>query len=228
MTDVLQPTDVALVKEETRRSRFGWWWLALVAGVILLQFLVTSTAVPPLWDTVISGPIDQFATWARENRQIHPIFTGFFIPFSAAVDWGLTTIESFLKWLPWFVLPLVVFLVIFRTGNWKMATVAALAMVYPGLVGLWDTTMETLSLMAIAVLIALAIGIPLVPLVLVDALDLEPVRGVVDHPPVGEQAEMLEDHRHLVPAHLSQLVVTHGGQVLAIQDDPPARHFVET
>ena len=161
MTDVLQPTDVALVKEEARRSRFGWWWLALVAGVVLLQFLVTSTAVPPLWDTVISGPIDQFATWARENRQIHPIFTGFFIPFSAAVDWGLTTIESFLKWLPWFVLPLVVFLVIFRTGNWKMAAVAALAMVYPGLVGLWDTTMETLSLMAIAVLIALAIGIPL-------------------------------------------------------------------
>jgi glycine betaine/proline transport system permease protein len=110
---------------------------------------------------VISGPVDRFADWARENRQIHPIFTGFFIPFSTAVEWGLTTVESFLLWLPWFVLPLAVFLVIFRTGDWKMATVATLAMIYPGLVGLWDTTMETLSLMAIAVIIALAIGIPL-------------------------------------------------------------------
>jgi glycine betaine/proline transport system permease protein len=161
MTDVLQPTDVALATEETRRSRFGWWWLALIAGVVLIQMLVQTTEAPALWDTLISGPVDQFADWARENRQIHPIFTGFFIPFSAAVEWGLTTVESFLLWLPWFVLPLAVFLVIFRTGDWKMATVATLAMIYPGLVGLWDTTMETLSLMTIAVLIALAIGIPL-------------------------------------------------------------------
>jgi glycine betaine/proline transport system permease protein len=161
MTDVLQPTDVALATEDTRRSRIGWWWLALIAGVLLIQLLVRTTEVPALWDSVVSGPVDRFATWARENRQIHPIFTGFFIPFSAAVEWGLVTVESFLLWLPWFVLPSAVFLVIFRTGDWKTATVATLAMIYPGLVGLWGTTMETLSLMTIAVVIALAIGIPL-------------------------------------------------------------------
>jgi glycine betaine/proline transport system permease protein len=161
MTDVLQPTDVALATEDTRRSRIGWWWLALIAGVLLIQLLVQTTEVPALWDSAVSGPVDRFATWARENRQIHPIFTGFFIPFSAAVEWGLVTVESFLLWLPWFVLPTAVFLIIFRTGDWKTATVATLAMIYPGLVGLWGTTMETLSLMTIAVLIALAIGIPL-------------------------------------------------------------------
>jgi glycine betaine/proline transport system permease protein len=161
MTDVLQPTDVAMAKEEARRSRIGWWWLVLIAGVVLIQFLVQATEAPAAWDTLVSGPVDQFADWARANRQIHPIFTGFFIPFSAAVEWGLTAVESFLLWLPWFVLPMAVFLVIFRTGDWKMATVATLAMIYPGLVGLWDTTMETLSLMTIAVVIALAIGIPL-------------------------------------------------------------------
>jgi glycine betaine/proline transport system permease protein len=161
MTDVLQPTDVALATEDTRRSRVGWWWLALIAGVVLIQLLVRTAEAPAVWDTLVSGPVDQFATWARENRQVHPIFTGFFIPFSAAVQWGLATVESFLLWLPWFVLPVAVFLVIFRTGDWKMATVATVAMIYPGLVGLWETTMETLSLMTIAVLIALAIGIPL-------------------------------------------------------------------
>jgi glycine betaine/proline transport system permease protein len=161
MTDVLQPTDVALATEDTRRSRIGWWWLALIAGVLLIQLLVRTTEVPALWDTLVSEPVDRFAVWARENRQIHPIFTGFFIPFAAAVEWGLVTVESFLLWLPWFVLPSAVFLIIFRTGDWKTATVATLAMIYPGLVGLWGTTMETLSLMTIAVLIALAIGIPL-------------------------------------------------------------------
>ena len=77
----------------------------MIVGILLLQVLVTSPTVPALWDTYFSGPVDQFSTWLRENRQIHPIFTGFFIPLSAAVDWGLTTIETFLKWLPWFVLP---------------------------------------------------------------------------------------------------------------------------
>ena len=120
-----------------------------------------SPTVPALWDTYISGPVDQFSAWLRENRQLHPVFTGFFIPVSAAVDWGLRTFESFLLWLPWFVLPMAVFLVIFRTGDWKTALVALAAVLYPGLVGLWDTTMETLSLMTIAVVIALAIGIPM-------------------------------------------------------------------
>jgi glycine betaine/proline transport system permease protein len=161
MTDVLQPGDVALADEGARRFRLRGWWIVAIAGVILLQVLVTSPTVPALWDTFVSGPVDQFSAWLRENRQIHPVFTGFFIPLSAAVDWGLTTVESFLKWLPWFVLPMAVFLVIFRTGDWKTALVAVAAMLYPGLVGLWDTTMETLSLMTIAVVIALAIGIPL-------------------------------------------------------------------
>ena len=161
MTDVLQPADVALADERAGRFRIRAWWIFVVVGIILLQVLVTSPTVPALWDTYFSGPVDQFSTWLRENRQIHPVFTGFFIPLSAAVDWGLTTVETFLKWLPWFVLPLAVFLVIFRTGDWRTALVAVAATLYPGLVGLWDTTMETLSLMTIAVLIALAIGIPL-------------------------------------------------------------------
>jgi glycine betaine/proline transport system permease protein len=161
MTDVLQPTDVALTDEGSKRFKIRGWWLAVIAGIILLQILVQSSTVPPLWDTVFSEPVDQFSRWVRDNRQIHPLFTGFFIPMSAAVDWGLTTVESFLKWLPWYVLPMAVFLVIFRSGDWKTGLVATGAMLYPGLVGLWDNTMETLSLMTIAVLIALAIGIPL-------------------------------------------------------------------
>jgi glycine betaine/proline transport system permease protein len=161
MTDILQPADVALVDDGAGRFRIRGWWIVVIVGIILLQILVTSPTVPALWDTYISGPVDQFSAWLRENRQLHPVFTGFFIPVSAAVDWGLTTIESFLLWLPWYVLPMAVFLVIFRTGDWKTAIVALAAVLYPGLVGLWDTTMETLSLMTIAVVIALAIGIPM-------------------------------------------------------------------
>jgi glycine betaine/proline transport system permease protein len=43
---------------------------------------------------------------------------------------------------------------------WKQGLVAAGALFYTGLVGLWEPTMETLALMSTAVLIAVVIGLP--------------------------------------------------------------------
>ena len=77
------------------------------------------------------------------------------------MNWALAAVEDFLLWLPWFVLPILVFVVVARNGKWKVGLVAAAAMTYPGLVGLWEVTIETLALMAIAVLISVAIGVPL-------------------------------------------------------------------
>jgi glycine betaine/proline transport system permease protein len=165
MTDTLQAptqTGVVVVAPPAPRRLAPITWLGLGVGVVILQIgFAVSESFPAAWDTLISGPIDRFEGWARANRQIHPLFTGFFIPISSAIEWGLTTAENVLQWLPWFVLPAVVFLIIIRTGKWKQALVATAAMLYPGLLGLWDVTMETLSLMSIAVVIALVIGIPL-------------------------------------------------------------------
>ncbi len=77
------------------------------------------------------------------------------------MNWALAAIEDFLLWIPWFVLPILVFVVVARNGKWKVGLVAAAAMTYPGLVGLWEVTIETVALMAIAVLISVAIGVPL-------------------------------------------------------------------
>src|SRR5918996_478558 len=46
---------------------------------------------------------------------------------------------------------------------------------------------------------------PLQPLCLRDALYLEPEGDVVDHPTVGEQAEVLEDHRDVMAPELAKL-----------------------
>jgi glycine betaine/proline transport system permease protein len=136
-------------------------WLVLGVGIIALQLLFSGRDFPALWDNVISGPIDQFEEWARANRQTHALFTGFFQPVTAAVNWGLTTIEELLLWLPWFVLPIAVSAITARNGNWRSGLIAGLAMVYPGLVGLWEPTMETLALMGVSVMIAVGIGVPL-------------------------------------------------------------------
>lgn len=165
MTETVQapPTPgVVVAAPGHRRWSIPLHWLVLLLGVVVLQVaFAAAEAFPAAWETLISDPVDRFQTWARDNRRGHWLFTGFFNPLSEAVEWGLTTVESLLQWLPWFVLPAAVFLIIARNGRWKAALVATGAMLYPGLVGLWEVTLETLSLMAIAVAISLAIGIPL-------------------------------------------------------------------
>lgn len=137
-------------------------WALLVAGAVILQTIFAgSERFPAVLDTFFSDPIDRFETWARANRRSHPLFTAFFTPISSAIEWSLAGVESLLQALPWYLLPLVVFFVILRSRRWQPAAVALAAMLYPGLVGLWEITMETLSLMTIAVLICLVIGIPL-------------------------------------------------------------------
>ncbi|MGI8517475.1 MAG: ABC transporter permease [Acidimicrobiia bacterium] len=144
-----------------RLDRTAVSWLILGTGVIGLQVLFAGRTFPAIWDTLISGPIDQFEAWGRANRLTHPLFTGFFQPVTDVINWGLTAIEETLLWLPWLVLPVAVFAIVARNGNWRSGMVAGLAMVYPGLVGLWEPTIETLALMGVSVLITVAIGVPL-------------------------------------------------------------------
>ena len=136
-------------------------WAMLIVGVVLLQVAYYGDPFPRAWDSLISDPINEFQAWARANRRTHPLITAFFTPLSNAIDWALGAVSDFLKWLPWYVVPGATFLLIARTRRYGPAVVAALAAVYPGLVGLWNVTMETLALMAIAVVICLIVGIPL-------------------------------------------------------------------
>jgi glycine betaine/proline transport system permease protein len=143
------------------RLRRALPWLLLATGVLFLQLAVGGDRFPRAWDSLISDPIDAFQAWARANRRSHPLFTSFFTPLSVGIGSALTAVASFLKWLPWYVLPVSVFLVVARTRQYGKAIVATAAAAYPGLVGLWAVTMETLALMAIAVAICLVVGIPL-------------------------------------------------------------------
>lgn len=142
-------------------SRRKWGpWVILVLGVAALQALPTR-AFPAAWDTTFSDPLDDLAKWAQANRRSHPLFTGFFGPLTDGLNWALGSVESFLGWIPWFVLPLGLGLLIMaRTKDWKRAVIATVMMLYPGLVGLWPQTMATLALMTVAVVICVLIGVP--------------------------------------------------------------------
>jgi glycine betaine/proline transport system permease protein len=136
-------------------------WVALVAGFVTPQLAFSSATIPVGLDTTFSKPLDQLARWSQRNRGDHWLFTYVFNPITDLVRWGLDSVESLLLWVPWFVLPIIVFLLIARTGKWWSATAAGAALLYPGLFDLWEVTVETLALMAIAVVLCALIGVPL-------------------------------------------------------------------
>lgn len=136
-------------------------WLVLIGGVAVFQILFADSAgFPAALDTFFSDPVDAIGAWLRDNRRTHPFMTGFLTPLTGVLTSMIEGLESLLLWIPWYALVIAVFLVPARVQNWKQGLVAAGALLYCGLVGLWEPTMETLALMSTAVLFAVIIGVP--------------------------------------------------------------------
>ncbi|MEX1043955.1 MAG: ABC transporter permease subunit [Acidimicrobiia bacterium] len=151
------PISVTLGTEAVRRVLP---WIGVVGFALVLQMAVTGS-FPAVLDTFFSDFFDDMGTWIRENRRSHLLFTGFFVPLTGFLNWVIEGFESILLWLPWYFLAGFVFLSLARVHMWKQGAVAAVALLYAGVVGLWEPTMETLALMGTAVLFAVIIGVPL-------------------------------------------------------------------
>ena len=135
-----------------------------VVVAALLQVLFSQLGYlrfPASLDLTFSDPIDEFGAWQRSARKTNVVFTGFFTPLANLVGWVLDNVESFLLWVPWIVLPVAVFLIVARTRGLLAGLVPALALLYPGLFGLWEVTIDTLALMTVAIAISVLIGVPL-------------------------------------------------------------------
>ena len=135
-------------------------WVVVPLALVGLQLIFAGTRLPEHLDETFSDPLDRFASWAQQNRSSNWLFTVFFRPLTSLVSTGLETIEGTLLWVPWFVIPIAIFLYIARTRAWKSAIAASLAIIYPGLVGLWEVTIETLALMGMAIVLSIIIGVP--------------------------------------------------------------------
>ncbi len=135
-----------------------------IAGVVVVLIALQmfgSGGFPESWNIGLSEPINSWQSWIRTNRDNHWMFTFILNPITWIVDLGLEFTESFIGWLPWFIPPIVVFAIIARRGKFVMAGFAAFAVVYPGLVGVWQESIETISLMAVSVGICVIVGVPL-------------------------------------------------------------------
>ena len=135
---------------------------ALVTGAVALQLIFGGTDVfPARWDTTFAAPIDDAGNWLRANRQTHPVFTGFFTPLRQVIDAVINAFTDLLLWLPWYAVIALAAAVPARVRMYRAAATVGCALLYTGIIGFWEETMQTLALMSTAVFLAVLIGLPL-------------------------------------------------------------------
>ena len=148
-----------------RRRRVAPERVAIAVGAVaaftIVLAVVWGNPIPSWWDFGIADWVDHVEHWLIINRGDSWIFVDFFTPLSHfltnSVQWTLDT----LKFVTWAGVLAIATLVSLRVSGWIAAATAAGGVVLIGVLGLWDPAMQTVAVLAVAVVIALVIGVPL-------------------------------------------------------------------
>ncbi|MFQ5997079.1 MAG: ABC transporter permease [Dehalococcoidales bacterium] len=145
-----------------RRPLIRWlFWFGVGGLILLLGWLFNDYRgdfYPPL-DTKSPWSL---AFWVGEGVdwlvfQLDPLFD--------AIKWFTQTVlnglERFLLWLPWWSVLVLIALPAWRLASVRVGIFTGAAIYFIGMLGLWELCMETLALIATAVLISVALGIPI-------------------------------------------------------------------
>ncbi|WP_030422256.1 ABC transporter permease subunit [Streptomyces sp. SCSIO 75703] len=134
--------------------------LAALAAVLvpLAQARWGGGAWPGALTVDVSGPLGGASDWIIDNRDSHPLFLHVLGHVSNAVVLSVRAVYLALLAAGWAGVTAAGALVAWRAGGVRLALGTAAAFLACGLLGMWLPTMQTLALMAVAVLASAAVG----------------------------------------------------------------------
>ncbi len=137
-----------------------------VVGLMIAAYFLLKGEFP--WPTSLTwqelpAKLDDAQGWLLDERTaedpnvIFAILDG----FRALADWLVTALTDMLLWLTWVGCIAAGTLIVWRFGGRRAALITFAAFASFALMGLWEESMQTLALMSAAVILCLAIGIPI-------------------------------------------------------------------
>ena len=152
-----RPEHVDYTKSWLQRHPF---WIAggavVVAGIVLTQITDRAQVLPKDW-TVSTAPFwEWIVDWVQLNLK-SPL--GHFRDFM--ILQVLFPMRDGFESLPWIGLLVLVAAVGWRFGGWRLATIVSLFVAYLAFSGFWIESMETLYLVVAALIVSVAIGVPI-------------------------------------------------------------------
>jgi glycine betaine/proline transport system permease protein len=132
-----------------------------VLAAVVVVGILSGSDVPSWLDAHVKPWVDQRWKWVQLHNDTSPLFTDFLTPIGQFIGARVRSLISFFHILRWPGVLALVACVSWRTGGVKATVVAVPAMVGIGVLGWWDLTLITISLMIAGVIIAMLIGVPL-------------------------------------------------------------------
>ncbi|MEL7011877.1 MAG: ABC transporter permease subunit [Pseudomonadota bacterium] len=131
-------------------------WVGLGALTLAMLFMsdVATWLIeyPEPWVLPITLWLNAAMEWTVE------VFGPAFKAFSAVMDIPMSAVREFLQWLPWSVTLVLLTFVAYAVSGMSLAIFTFLAVLYMVVIGYWPESMNSLSLVAISVPMAVAIG----------------------------------------------------------------------
>lgn len=141
-------------------------WPRRVAWVlgILAVLVIGAQLTAGFPEGLVIGVEDWFSdvdAWVIENQRTFWLFTSVLNPLQDAITSVVEGLNAFFERMTWLGLLVGAGMLAGVAAGWRMGLLAAAGVASFGLLGVWERSLQTLSLMTISVLVALAIGIPL-------------------------------------------------------------------
>ncbi|MEV4443249.1 ABC transporter permease subunit [Streptomyces sp. NPDC049577] len=163
------------------RTRTALTWVAGTAAVAALGRLPGAGSWPDHWTVAIATPVNTAKDWIVDH-----LYTG--LPgIGGTADlaahytgWILDPLRSGLTALPWWGALLLVAALAWPIGTWRTAATAVASLAAIGVLGKWDTAMDTLSQVLAAVAVTLALGFAIAVAVARSARTERLLRPVLD------------------------------------------------
>ena len=135
------------------------WWIApllivLLGGAFIPSILLIEHTFPVDVGRDIGSFIDDIVDWLQDN------LTALFRAIKDVLTWFLVGFEDGLLWLPWPVFMAIVAFVAWVMVSFRMAVFSTVALALIGVVGLWESAMETASLIIVTVALSIMIAVP--------------------------------------------------------------------
>ncbi|MEM8923526.1 MAG: ABC transporter permease subunit [Actinomycetota bacterium] len=145
----------------TPARRATAWVVGLVAAVWVASLALSSVgAFPASLDIGLAEPINDARSWLIDNQRTHWLYGLLLNPIADTVDGAIAGLEAVLGWFPWFAYPIWAGIGLWWTRGRSAGALAVVGALYFGIVEVWDEGLETLALMSVAVIVAVAIGVP--------------------------------------------------------------------
>ena len=134
--------------------------VALIAAVVIVGSMWWND-VPSWLDSDIQPAVRRMYAWITANRQDHWLFTKVFGPIADLIDAWVRSVLWVLRNLRWTGVLALTAAIGLSTGGWRAAAWGTLAMFGVGVMGYWELTMITLSLMIVGInlLVDIAYGL---------------------------------------------------------------------